>query len=168
MAALGANRAWRNAYQSNYVPSWIAVRSSALALARLGDRDPLRVFVRQALTDERHEVANLNYWAYWIGEIPHVEFDDTFMITADPPPWNGTYLLQHLLNRLAPGCEHADLNVHTLWALLLARPCLFDNQPALRWQACERIEQLIDDRELSSQVRQELAAVAYAIRLAER
>lgn len=161
-------RAWRNAHHSNHVPSWVAVRSSALALARFGDRDPLRAFVQQALTDERHEAANLNYWAYWIGEIPHVEVDDTFMITADSTSWGGAHLLRHLLNRFNPGNEHAELNIHTLWALLLARPCLFDNQPKLRSQARERIEQLADDNELSSQARQELTAVAYAIRLAER
>jgi hypothetical protein len=82
--------------------------------------------------------------------------------------WNGIRLLCHLLNRLRADNEHIDLNIHTLWALLLSHPSLFDYQPKLRVQARERIERLTDSGQLSSQSRQELAAVAYAIQLAER
>ncbi|MGH8909189.1 MAG: helix-turn-helix domain-containing protein, partial [Egibacteraceae bacterium] len=75
-------RAWHCAYPGNGVSTWVAVRSSALALARFGDRDPVQAFVRKGLTNEQQEAANLNYWAYWVGEIPHLEPDDGFMVAT--------------------------------------------------------------------------------------
>jgi len=58
-------RATRTAARGDDVPSWVAVRSSAVALASGGDPEPLESFVRDALTTEHQEQANLNYWAYW-------------------------------------------------------------------------------------------------------
>ena len=40
-------RALRGAGRTDHVPSWVAVRSSAVALAHSGNRDPLRAFVQQ-------------------------------------------------------------------------------------------------------------------------
>ncbi|MGH8886907.1 MAG: helix-turn-helix domain-containing protein [Egibacteraceae bacterium] len=161
-------RAWHCAHPGTDVPTWAAVRSSALTLARFGDRDPVQAFVQHGLANEQQEVANLNYWAYWVGEIPHIEPDDVFMVVTDVSSWDGSTLLRHLLNRLEVGSEHADLNIHTLWTLLQARPSLLQIHTTLRSLARERIEQLMDDRELSAQTRQKLPALAYAIRLAER
>ncbi len=152
----------------NDLSTWVAVRSTALALARFGNRDPVQAFVQQALTNEQQETANLNYWAYWVGEIPHVEPDDAFMVTTNISSWEGSTLLQHLLNRLKVGFEHADLNVHTLWALLQARPSLLQNHADLRCRARQRVEQLMGDHELLPQTRQKLLALMYAIRLSER
>ncbi|MGH8897087.1 MAG: helix-turn-helix domain-containing protein [Egibacteraceae bacterium] len=161
-------RAWHCSRPGTDVPTWAAVRSSALALARFGDRDPVQAFVQHGLANEQQEVANLNYWAYWVGELPHIEPDDAFMVATDVSSWDGSTLLRHLLNRLEVGSEHADLNIHTLWTLLQARPSLLQIHTTLRSLARERIEQLMDDRELSAQTRQKLPALAYAIRLAER
>lgn len=160
-------RPWHHAHLSSDLPTWVAARSSALALARFGDRDPVQAFVQQALTNEQQEVANLNYWAYWVGEIPHIEPGDAFMVATDLSSWEGSTLLCHLLKRLKVGAEHADLNIHTLWTLLQARPSLLHNHADLRSLARKRVEQLMEDRELSSQARQKLPALAYAIRLSE-
>ncbi|MGH3931429.1 MAG: helix-turn-helix domain-containing protein, partial [Pseudonocardiaceae bacterium] len=47
-------RALRNADRADHLPSWVAVRSSAVALAFTGDRDPIRAFIHQALiTDQQ-------------------------------------------------------------------------------------------------------------------
>jgi transcriptional regulator with XRE-family HTH domain len=112
-------RALRHATNTDHIPSWIAVRSSAVALAHGGDRDPLRAFLQHALTNDRQEQANLNYWAYWVGEISSVQVDDTFMNRVNPQTWSGVRLLEHLLELLRPSSGHTELNIHTLWA----RPC---------------------------------------------
>lgn len=153
--------------RTDHVPTWIAARSSAIALARNGNRDPLRAFVSTGLVDERLEAVNLNYWAYWVGELADVEADDRFTVNADHARWDGARLFEHLLERLHPESDHADLNVHTLWALLLARPTVLNHRPRLRTQARTKIEQGMDCPDLAPQARRELASVAYAIRLAD-
>ncbi len=107
-------RALRGAKRADQVPSWVAVRSSAVALAHSGDRDPLRAFVQQAPATDQQEQANLNYWAYWVGEIDRVEVDDGFMGRIDPRGWAGVRLLGHLLERLHPDSAHVELNIHTV------------------------------------------------------
>ncbi|MGH2855609.1 MAG: helix-turn-helix domain-containing protein [Solirubrobacteraceae bacterium] len=77
-------RALSDAGRTDHVGPWMAVRSSAAALACGGDRDSLRAFLRHALATDRLEQANLNYWAYWVGEIGDVEVDDEFMGRVDP------------------------------------------------------------------------------------
>lgn len=161
-------RAIAGAHRFDHVPSWVAVRSSAVALARNGNRDPLERFVATALTDQRQQTANLNYWAYWVGEIDDVQPDDEFMVATDPRTWAGTRLLNHLLSRLQPGSDHADLNIHTLWSLVLARPFLLEQHPHLRADAETAVEQAAADHGLTDQARRELASLAYAIRLARR
>ncbi|MPZ64437.1 MAG: helix-turn-helix domain-containing protein [Pseudonocardiaceae bacterium] len=133
-------RAFRNAGRADDVTSWVAVRSSAVALATCGDSDPLRTFVHQSLATDQQEQANLNYWAYWVGEIDTVQVDDGFMGRIDPRTWSGVRLLGHLLARLHPGSGHADLNVHTVWSLLLAHPSLLIDHPALRSEAFGKVD----------------------------
>jgi transcriptional regulator with XRE-family HTH domain len=161
-------QALSRAARADQIPSWVAVRSSAMALTLCGNREPLRAFVRLALTDERQEAANLNYWAYWTGEIYAAQVDDEFMVTMDPRNWSGARPLGHLLERLQPGSGQTELNIHTVWALLLAHPHILENQPQLRARTQARIEQLDSDSELTPQARQELANIAYAVRLAQR
>jgi transcriptional regulator with XRE-family HTH domain len=86
-------RALREAGRTDHVPSWVVVRSSAVALAYGGDRDPLRAFLQHALATDQLEQANLNYWAYWVGEIDGVQVDDEFMGRVDPQGWSGVRLL---------------------------------------------------------------------------
>lgn len=42
-------------------PKWVAARSLAVALARVGDREPLRDFIRAGLATDDTEAANLRY-----------------------------------------------------------------------------------------------------------
>lgn len=162
------HQAMRNVRRDNHVASWVSVRSSAIALALKGNRDPLHAFVATALTNEAQETANLNYWAYWVGEISEAQIDDDFMVDTEVTQWTGANLFDHLLNRLIPGSHHADLNIHTLWALLLARPSVLDHRPRSRTRARDMIERMSTDSNLTTRARQELASVAYAVRLADR
>ncbi len=161
-------RALRKAGRTDHVPSWVAVRSSAVALAWRGDRDPLRAFLQRALATDQMEQANLNYWAYWVGEIDGIQVDDEFMVRVGPRDWGGVRLLGHLLERLHPGYGHAELNLHTVWALLLAHPALLSNYPHLRSATDSTVHELAADRDLSVQARRELSDIAYAVRLARR
>ncbi|MGH3827229.1 MAG: hypothetical protein ACRDQX_08650, partial [Pseudonocardiaceae bacterium] len=161
-------RALRDAGRTEHVPSWVAVRSSAVALAHGGDRDPLRAFLQHALATDRLEQANLNYWAYWVGEIDDVQVDDEFMRRVNPRDWSGARLLGHLLERLHPGFGHAELNLHTMWALLLTHPALLSNRPDLRSSAASTVESLTADHDLSPEARRELSDIGYAVRLADR
>lgn len=161
-------RALSDAGRTDHIRSWMAVRSSAAALACGGDRDPLRAFLRHALATDRLEQANLNYWAYWVGEIGDVEVDDGFMGRVDPREWGGVRLLAHLLERMRPGSGHAELNVHTVWTLLLAHPALLSEHADLRSATADTVQELAADRDLSMQARRELSDIAYAVRLAHR
>lgn len=161
-------RALRDARGTDHVPSWVAVRSSAMALAHIGDRDPLRAFLQHALTTDQQERANLNYWAYWIGEIDNIQVNDTFMNRVNPRSWSGVRLLEHLLELLQPGSGHAELDIHTLWALLLVHPTLLSNHPHLRPRMADTLDQLASDRDLSPSTRRKLSDIAYAVRLADR
>jgi len=160
-------RAVSSAGPADDVPSWLAVRSSAVALASTGNRDPLAAFVSTGLADDTQEAANLNYWAYWVGEISDVQVDDGFMAPDRPTTWEGVHLFEHLLASLRPTSDHIELNVHTLWSLVLARPRLLDSRPELRALAGGKLDE-VDRGDLPSRTRQELASVGYAIRLAER
>jgi len=161
-------RAVRVAAPAGDVPAWLAVRSSAVALACNGERDALRDFVSSGLADDTQQTANLNYWAYWVGEIPEVHADDGFMANPRSMTWSGLRLFEHLLDRLRLGSDHAELNIHTLWSLLLARPSVLEHHSRLRAMAREKLDRVADDPDLVLRSRQELASVAYAIRLADR
>jgi hypothetical protein len=156
------------ALRVDHIPCWAAVRSSAIALARKGNTDALRRFVEIGLAADVQEMANLHYWAYWLGEISEAQADDRFMVHADRGRWSGTRMAEHLLARLHPGSVHADLNIHALWTLLMARPAVLGHRPELRRAARRRIEEIESDPDLGLRARRELASVEYAIRLADR
>jgi DNA-binding transcriptional regulator YiaG len=109
-----------------WTPSWAVVRSGAHSLARLGDREGLQHFIRVHLADEVCEVANLNYWAYWLGEVGEPQLADTFMIKMKPDVWRGTELLRHLIGKLNSANPYLDVVAHTLWALVMLRPSALD------------------------------------------
>lgn len=151
-----------------WLDQWLNARSVASVAARQGDRDQITAFVRTALVDdERGEAANLNYWAYWIGEIPDAELDDAFMGTRRPDSWHGRRLLQHVADRLDPTFGYLELYIHTLWALIAVRPHLLRDGSVDRALLRERVEILLDGREISAQADRELSDVRYALRLAE-
>lgn len=150
------------------VPSWVAVWSSAVALAQDGDGDPLQGFVARGPADIDQEVANLNYWAYWVGETTDTYVDDRFMIDAAAHRWNGARVLEDLSPRVRTGSPYLPLNAHTLWALVLARPRVLEDNSGLRAATNIRVQQLLGSDDLPAATRSELTGVAYAVRLAQR
>ncbi|WP_194814574.1 helix-turn-helix transcriptional regulator [Nocardia sp. XZ_19_385] len=151
------------------VPGWLRVRSSAIALATTGDRDPLRAYLTRMHDDQAQELTNLTYYAYWVGELgPGTLTDDASMARIEPAAWSGEQLLRHLLERLQPGTEQADLYAHTLADLLASHPHLLAANPALREATHAAVERMRDDTDLMPQARQDLANVAYAVRLSSR
>lgn len=162
------SRALRDAGRTDQVPSWVTVRSSAVALGYTGDREPLRAFLHHTLATEQLEQANLNYWAYWVGEFDGIQVDDLFMSRVDLQDWSGARLLGHLLELLRPGSGHVELDLHTVWALLLAHPALLSEHPDLRVATARTVEKLASDQDLSVRSRRELSDLFYAVRLAQR
>jgi hypothetical protein len=76
-------------------------RSASVALAVAGDSSRLDDLV-QHMDGEPAQVANLNYWAHWIGELEGEQADDSFMLSTDTYAWSGDRLLVHLTERLNP------------------------------------------------------------------
>jgi transcriptional regulator with XRE-family HTH domain len=148
-------------------PSWTAVRSLVVARARNGDNEPLRHFIRTALSSDACQAANLNYWAYWIGETTETYSSDEFM-AGDLGPWPGTALLRRFADNLAATEPLVDLYVHSLWALLERRGRLLDSDPQLARALADRGEMLLDEGNLSGQSRRELEQVHYGVRLLQK
>lgn len=109
--------------------AWAETRSVATSLTRYGEYDELHKFIEQNLSNERGELANLNYWAHWLGLDLMPRASDAFM--GDRSRWDGGALLRSLADRLRPELGCVDLNVHSMWALLAARPGLLSADPVL-------------------------------------
>jgi transcriptional regulator with XRE-family HTH domain len=145
-------------------PYWAAVRSLVVAHARQGDQEPLRDFIRQAISSDACQAASLNYWAYWIGEVPNTYTSDEFM-ASDLGPWRGTALLRRLDANLVPTEPVVDLYAHSVWALLERRARILEDDPGLARSLSDRVNVLLEEGDLSAQSRTELEHVGYALRL---
>ncbi|MFH9426293.1 helix-turn-helix domain-containing protein [Streptomyces sp. NPDC017529] len=148
-----------------WTPHWAAARSTATALARLGDPQPLHDFIDRALADDdTAEAANLNYWALWLGALPVPQPDDTFMCDRGLSGWDALTLLRALVRGLVEDPGFVDLYAHSLWALLTAFPWLPQAAGPTARQLRVRTEHLLDDVRLSARARRELGYVHYVLR----
>ncbi|MFF2194757.1 XRE family transcriptional regulator [Streptomyces sp. NPDC058157] len=143
---------------------WAQARSTATALARLGDPQPLLDFIERSLADDdAAEAANLNYWAYWLGGVRLPQSDDGFMRDRELTAWDPVTLLRGLTYGLHEAPGYVDLYAHTLWALLTARPWLPQASGRLVRDLAERTQMLLGGGGISQRSRRELDAVYYVL-----
>ncbi|WP_369145746.1 XRE family transcriptional regulator [Streptomyces sp. R44] len=144
---------------------WAEARSTATALARLGDPQPLLDFIERSLAgDDTAEAANLNYWAYWLGGVRLPQSDDQFMRDRQLTGWDPVTLLRGLTHGMHQAPGYVDLYAHTLWALLAAHPWLPQASPPLARDLAQRTGRLLDEGVASGRARHELDTVHYVLR----
>ncbi len=143
------------------------VRTASVARASVGDPELLEYFVA-GLSSEQQQVMNLNYWAYWIGEIADDQPNDSFMVETDPQSWHGARLLRHLTSRLRPDAPHLALNLCTLHSLVACRPSLLTGSPQGRRLLSGALDLVDAHPGLNHVGRQQLAGLAYSVRIADR
>lgn len=147
-----------------WTPHWAAARSTATALVRLGDSQPLLDFIDRAMVDDdTAEIANLNYWAYWLGAIREPQADDGFM-REQPTDWEPVRLMRGLVSGLHQAPGYVDLYVHSLWALLKTHRWLPLADPELADRLIEDTTRLLDRNGISQRSRRELGSVHYVLR----
>ncbi|WP_432039417.1 helix-turn-helix domain-containing protein [Streptomyces cucumeris] len=145
-------------------PHWAAARSTASALVRLGDPQPLVDFIEKAMADDdAAEVANLNYWAYWLGAIRESQANDGFMRNSSTD-WEPIRLMRGLVIGLDQAPGFVDLYAHSVWALLTVQPWLPLAAPQLADRLAQRTQRLLDGDQISTRSRRELGVVHYVLR----
>lgn len=148
-----------------WTPHWAEARSTATALARLGDPVPLLDFIERSMVDDdAGEAANLNYWAYWLGALTEPQANDSFMRDGDLSGWDPVTLLRCLTHGLHQAPGYVDLYVHSLWSLLTAHRWLPQASPTLARTLDERASRLLDNGRISPRSRRELSDVHYVLR----
>lgn len=141
-------------------PEWAVTRSRSISAAAAGDLDPLLRFLDDGLGTEQAVRANLAYWAYWVGEIPHQWTSDADMLT-DEQPWSGELLLGSLLDGLE-NAPYRDLCAHALHALIPYRRGL--DRPDLRQRVLETIDRTTASNEFTRDSLRKLDQLSYALR----
>ena len=152
--------------QVEWTPSWAVVRSGAHTLARTGDEEALPSFIDVHISTDACEIANLNYWAYWLGEVTDPQLADTFMVELDVDSWHGDRLLKHLMGRLTPDNVYVDVVCHTLWALIIRKPGLLTKKIAD--DLIGSVGRMLSEAVISPQSKRELEEVSYALRTVQR
>ncbi|MGX8906488.1 hypothetical protein ACR820_14900 [Streptomyces netropsis] len=137
----------------------------ATSLTRYGEVDVLHGFIERGMGDDAGEIANLNYWAYWLGLDRAPRSDDSFMADRSPRLWDAGALLRSIADRLDPALGCVDLNVHSVWSLIVSRPGVLAADPGLAQELRGRVALLLDSGSVSQQARRELDAVHYVLRL---
>jgi hypothetical protein len=148
-------------------PSWPLARSTASALTRLGDPEPMRQFIADQLCDDAGERANLNYWAFWTGDYDEQQTSDAFIGSTPLSAWRGDRLMRHLLDRLHGNIGFLELNIHTLWSLIRVRPEMISDR-AVADELQAKLERLLDENLVSTAARRELDALRYGIAMTRR
>lgn len=147
-------------------PRWSDTRTVVIARAVAGDSAPLLAFLEESMSTDACEAANLNYWAYYAGEIPGRWVCDRPQV--DPGVvWRGTRLLRHLTAGLDPARPYLALTVRSVWSLLAARRGVARNDPAVGRMLARRVLLLLDAADLPTRTRSELASISYALRADE-
>ncbi|WP_223199562.1 helix-turn-helix domain-containing protein [Solihabitans fulvus] len=141
-------------------PAWALVRSTAVTAAGTGDLEPLQHFIQEGLSSEQGVLANLSYWAYWVGELPERWSADSAMINGNGFAWSGERLFESLLDGVVTA-PYRDLCAHTLWALLRCRRQLASH-PARRARLLAAAHHALDGGQLTKQARHKLDEVIYA------
>jgi transcriptional regulator with XRE-family HTH domain len=148
------------------LPSGILSRTASLAIARQGDLEPVRHFIQGTLANDNQTLASLTYWAYWLGEIPDTFANDGEMVELGARSWSGRRLIEHLITHLHDP-RNAEMNIHSLLCLVMARRELLESDSDLRQRTAAAIEHA-DAGELGRHARQELANLRFATQLAGR
>jgi hypothetical protein len=145
----------------------LEMRTASVTLASAGDPELMHDFVAR-LDSDRRDIVNLNYWAHWIGEIQEEHQNDEFMLAADPRRWSGFRLLEHLIPRLRPDSPHLPLNLHTLHSLVASRPALLTEARHTHTLVAGALDLIGSQDGLVPTVREQLAGLAFAVRIANR
>ena len=125
-------------------PDWVTIRSLSVARACQGDPEPLSRFIATGLTSDDCKAANLNYWAYWAGEIPETQQTDDFMASPGRT-WAGIRLLRRLTGNLVSLNPYVELNIHSVLTLLQSHKALrhlLEDDLALASALTARLEDL--------------------------
>lgn len=147
----------------DWSPEWAVARSAAVAAAHAGDLDPLLEFSERGLATDTTRLANLRYWAYWVGEITDPWDSDASMTSNDEGDWAGDRLLESLLDGVV-SAPYRELCAHSLWALLRARR-RFATHPHWRDRVAAAVADAMDndDAGLTKKARQRLDQVHYLV-----
>ncbi len=124
---------------------------------------PLYDFVDALAADQHGELANLAYWAYWLGSTPPTQPDDAFLHRPEPTAWSPPHLFQRLAGSLHDAPGTVDLCVHSLHTLLHLHPWLPLADPASARHLRERAVELLDAGVLSPVSRRDIESVHYRL-----
>ncbi|WP_280467919.1 hypothetical protein [Nocardia cyriacigeorgica] len=142
-------------------PEWAVARSAAIRSASVGEPESLYRFVAEGMNDPDCVLANLRYWAYWVGEYNALWTSDADMIRPKCDGWSGELLLPSLLSGVI-SAPYRELCAHTLWTLARARRPLVTHP---RWASVisTTVDEVTSGDSLTARARQLLEQVHYLV-----